>query len=457
MRAMTFERLVRDERFASEVATTAVGAARPRPADRGRHRQRQGATSTGRRSCWPTPTTARSAKAPRRCIHGLAVPFVGFEDERATDVKPDFVVVARQDRRHEVTGQLADRRRRQGLRARPLAHRRRPAAQGVPPGRARRRVRSRRGRSCPAGMDVHRYGVARRAAQRVPAAGGAGRGPRRPPRGGARCGSPSGRREADAHALRRDDDAARRTTSPPQGRPSTRRRCTSCTLFSFCRDELRASADPTDLLIEIGVPAGDAAARRRPGRRHRRGRRAPASVVAHGHRHRSTGAAVDDRAAAHRPGGPAGTVNVVIAKSDAAALGVHGIAVQRVTASGPATWTYVTSSTTRSRPTTPASDHEAARQGDLDRDAQGTARRTSERPSPVHLVVPDKATADVLVSIADNLAGIELSRLRWERDKRDGAAGADVQRRAGSHPADASARRTAPRSRSCSRRTGPVR
>ena len=39
-----------------------------------------------------------------------------------------------------------------------------------------------------------------------------------------------------------------------------------------------------------------------------------------------------------------------------------------------------------------------------------------DAPSPVHLVVPDTATADVLVSIADNLAGIELSRLRWERD-----------------------------------------
>ena len=32
-----------------------------------------------------------------------------------------------------------------------------------------------------------------------------------------------------------------------------------------------------------------------------------------------------------------------------------------------------------------------------------------DAPEPVHLVVPDKATADVLASIADNLAGIELS------------------------------------------------
>ncbi len=43
--------------------------------------------------------------------------------------------------------------------------------------------------------------------------------------------------------------------------------------------------------------------------------------------------------------------------------------------------------------------------------AIGAQRKANpEAPSPVHVVVPDKATADVLVSIADNLAGIELSR-----------------------------------------------
>jgi hypothetical protein len=39
---------------------------------------------------------------------------------------------------------------------------------------------------------------------------------------------------------------------------------------------------------------------------------------------------------------------------------------------------------------------------------------------PVHLVVPDAPTADVLVSMADSLAGIELSRLRWARDEEQG-------------------------------------
>ena len=53
-----------------------------------------------------------------------------------------------------------------------------------------------------------------------------------------------------------------------------------------------------------------------------------------------------------------------------------------------------------------------------------------EAPDPVHIVVPDAATADVLASIADNLAGVELIRLRWARDKEMGRAGADVRRRA---------------------------
>ena len=42
--------------------------------------------------------------------------------------------------------------------------------------------------------------------------------------------------------------------------------------------------------------------------------------------------------------------------------------------------------------------------------------RNAKNPDPVHIVVPDRGTADLLASIADALAGVELSRLRWERD-----------------------------------------
>src|SRR5206468_2965573 len=92
MRAMTFERLVRDVRFASEVATVAVGRldlTRPTKVvivDAGVNVDR---------------TAELLADAHDRAIgegaatmlHGLAIPFVGFEHERATDVKPDFAVV----------------------------------------------------------------------------------------------------------------------------------------------------------------------------------------------------------------------------------------------------------------------------------------------------------------------------------------------------------------------------
>lgn len=47
-------------------------------------------------------------------------------------------------------------------------------------------------------------------------------------------------------------------------------------------------------------------------------------------------------------------------------------------------------------------------------------KASPEAPSPIHLVVPDGQTADVLTSIADNLAGVELSRLRWVRDQEQG-------------------------------------
>ena len=35
---------------------------------------------------------------------------------------------------------------------------------------------------------------------------------------------------------------------------------------------------------------------------------------------------------------------------------------------------------------------------------------------PIHLVVPDRPTADLLATAADSLAGVELSRLRWQHD-----------------------------------------
>src|SRR5205807_2337973 len=101
----------------------------------------------------------------------------------------------------------------------------------------------------------------------------------------------------------------------------------TCPLFSYCRNELRKSDDPLDLLTALGIPAnlhplvvglldGSGAADQ-----------APASVAANV---RATCKGVGQLTGQRRvdAAGMPGTVNVVIAKSDAAALGIHGMALQ---------------------------------------------------------------------------------------------------------------------------------
>ena len=186
MRAMAFERLVRDERFASQVATTTVGRLGLDRPTRGRHRRRQGQRRTapqasGRRA------QERSRDGAATLIHEPAVPFLGFEDDARTDVKPDFVVVAAKTTRRG-RRVVADRRRREGLRARPLAHRRRPPAQGLPPGRFRRGgfeavV------AAPGGLDVHRFGVLAVPQNAFLQPQAVVEDLARPPRGGRACGS----------------------------------------------------------------------------------------------------------------------------------------------------------------------------------------------------------------------------------------------------------------------------
>ena len=93
MRAMTFERLVRDERFASEVATTAVGRL-------GLERPAAVVIADAHVNIDNTASLLAAAhvravdKNQVTLIHGLALPFVGFEAAHATAVKPDFAVVA---------------------------------------------------------------------------------------------------------------------------------------------------------------------------------------------------------------------------------------------------------------------------------------------------------------------------------------------------------------------------
>src|SRR5690242_10122464 len=93
MRAMTFERLVQDKRFASEVVTTAVGAlGLDRPA---------GVVIRDAGVNVVKTAAALAAAHKDAIVHGratliyhLAVPFVGLDGVDATTTRPDFAVVA---------------------------------------------------------------------------------------------------------------------------------------------------------------------------------------------------------------------------------------------------------------------------------------------------------------------------------------------------------------------------
>jgi hypothetical protein len=405
MRAMTFESLVRDERFASEVATTAVGRLNL-------DRPTQVVVVNARINLDRTAKLLADAHAravgegAATMIYGLAVPFVGFENEGATDIKPDFAVVAPKttaDGSWLIMGDAKDYER---VRSRIDDNRLLKGFLQVALG-----AESAAGWSkLPAGMDVHSHGVLAvprnaflqpealvellddhreevrmRVAERL--------------------------REAEniQYESTPIDDHVRHLKATFD--PAT---CPTCTLFSFCRQELRDSTDPTDLLIEIGIAPAD-----RPhvvGLIDDTGEEGSPSASVHA----QVLATVDGTA---QPTGQRrvdqvglpGTVNVVIAKSDSAALGVYGIATQCVTAAGFAEWQATVFDDPQGSETRRATMQLLG--ADILAVLKDRRRANPEEPEPIHLVVPDKATADVLVSIADNMAGVELSRIRWENDR----------------------------------------
>ena len=104
-----------------------------------------------------------------------------------------------------------------------------------------------------------------------------------------------------------------------------------------------------------------------------------------------------------------------IAKSDSAALGVYGIAIRRISHAGADEWHVTVLGDPQSDTTRRALMKILGTE--LLAALKDQRKSNSTEPLPVHLVVPDAATADVLTSIADTLAGVELSRLRWKHDK----------------------------------------
>ncbi|MDP5184391.1 hypothetical protein QOZ88_17285 [Blastococcus sp. BMG 814] len=404
MRAMTFERLVKDERFASEVATTAVGRL-------GLARPTEVVTTNGRVNADRTADLlaqahTRAGSGAATLIHALALPFVGFDETEATHVQPDFAVVAP---RADASGSwlvMGDAKDYERVRSRVDDARLLKGFLQVALGAESAASWSR----LPVGMSVHEYGVLA-----VP------RNAFLQPealvellddhRAEVRMRVAERRREAASQPYDGSQELApfvRHLRASFD--PST---CPTCTLHAYCRDELRHSSDPIDLLIELGIP--EMARPHVVGLVNGTGelRNALTSVVA------QVTASVEGVAQPTGqgrvdPAGLPGTLNLVLAKSDSAALGVHGIGLQRVTFDGCNDWTFTTFDVPQSSDTRRQIMHLLGRE--LTGAMKELRRANPDAPSPVHVVVPDNATADLLVSIADNMAGMELSRLRWERD-----------------------------------------
>lgn len=409
MRAMTFERLVRDPRFASEVATTTVGRlGLDRPTTVVTTNANVNANTTAAR------LTAAHARAVNdnaaTLIHALAIPFAGFEGSDTSNVKPDFAVVAPKVEAAESWLIVGDAKDYERVRSRIEDARLLKGFLQVAAGAESADAWS----LLPPGMSVHTHGVLA-----VP------RNAFLQPealvellddhRDEVRMRVAERRREAERTPYRKSTGLAHFVAHLQAAfDPAS---CMTCPLFSYCRNEVRTSGDPADLLIELGIPAdvrpqvvglidGTGVL---PG--------VPASVAA------NVTATLDGVAqhtgqrridAANRPG----TVNVVIVKSDAAALGVHGVALQRVTQKGRKPWQFTVFNDPQSGETRRTVMRLLG--GELSKAMSEQRTANESEPDPIHLVVPDKPTADVLISIADNLAGIELSRLRWERDRQMG-------------------------------------
>ena len=418
MRAMAFERLVRHERFVSQLLTTAVGAL-------GLERPSAVRRADGRVSVATTATVLQQAhlKAVHEdvatMITGLAVPFVGMEQvAAATPVKPDFAIVAPRHGDHFPAGGrppvvgswliMGDAKDYERVRSRIDDHRMLKGFLQVALGAESAAPWS----AVPAQMTVHGSGVLavpRNAFLQPEAVVERLDDHRREVR--ARVDERTALLEARGSALADDDIPGFVEHLVATFDPET---CASCALFDYCRSEVRLSVEPSALLVELGIrpelrPAvsglldGSGAADS-----------APASVVA-GLRATLDGRPVWTGQRRVDPVGLPGSINVVLAKSDAAALGVHGVGLQRVAADGSLVpWQHHIFDEPQSPVTRAAVMRLLGEQ--LEATIGEFVQESPMAPTPICVVTPDAATADVLVSIADSLAGVETSRLRWERD-----------------------------------------
>lgn len=408
VRAMAFEAAVNNISFVSELLTRAVGLLElDRPSA---VRVRSGADN-------PDTTAKELAQAhlaaeyagEATMLHRLAVPFLSLErEDSATAIKPDFAIVAARKDGDQVVGSwliMGDAKDYERVRSRIDDQRILKGFLQVALGAESAAAWSR----LPSGMEVHRFGalaVPRNVYLRPEAIVEDLDDHRREVRGRA------GERLTLLEELAGETIPADELESHLAHLAATYdpRSCASCSLFAYCRDELRTSGEPASLLIELGIPEAT-----RPaliGLVDGTGVVGTAStaVVANVTATLSglphwTGRRRLDMA------GVLGSINVVLAKSDSAALGIHGIAVQRVDGTGDEEWDWQHFERTNATETR----HRVMELlGRTIREVQAAGHH------PVHLVVPDKPTADLLATMADSLAGVELSRMRWQRDLEEG-------------------------------------
>jgi hypothetical protein len=408
VRAMAFEAAVNNVSFVSELLTRAVGLLElDRP------------SAVRVRSCADSPdTTARELAQAHltaeyageaTMLHRLAVPFLSLErEDSATAIKPDFAIVAPRTTNGRAVGSwliMGDAKDYERVRSRIDDQRILKGFLQVALGAESAATWSR----LPSGMEVHQFGalaVPRNVYLRPEAIVEDLSDHRREVRGRAEERLEL-LRELEGETIPADQLEAHLEHLAATYDP---RSCASCSLFAYCRDELRSSSDPAALLLELGIAE--------PTRTSVLGLVdgtgeigiAPTSVVANvtatlsGLPHWTGRRRVD-------MAGVLGSINVVLAKSDSAALGIHGIAVQRVDGTGDEEWTWRHFERTNATETR----HEVMELlGRSIRDVHAAGHH------PVHLVVPDKPSADLLATMADSLAGVELSRIRWERDLAEG-------------------------------------
>lgn len=401
---MTFEHLVHSEKFVAELLTKTIGQLslpRPKAVRRVSCGNSVANTSKALQDAHLKATLTDEATM----ITGLGVPYLHLEHESATAVVPDFAIVCARRLDSKVVGswlimgdakdyervrsRIDDGRMLKGFLQVALGAESAAAWSALPPGMEVHRSGAlavpRNAFLQPEAvvevLDDHRAEVRVRAEERLAAKADLGE-------------------DRPTEAELATYVAHLESTFDPNS-------CASCNMYTYCRSELRASPDPIHLLTEIGIsplarPAlvyvvdGSTAA----------GVAVPESLIAQVTA-TVTGLPRWNGRLRVDPAGLPGTINVVLVKADSAALGLHGIAVQRLSVGGPRPW----SRRTFIEPQSPLTRRSAMR-------LLGAAIREvlEEGLGPVHLVVPDRPTADLLATAADSLAGVELSRLRWQHD-----------------------------------------